>query len=157
MHKLLIAAAAVACAGPALAQPEKPVDPMEEEIRHALPPPGQIEAMAPVIDRSFGALMNLDVGPLLDAADPIRRNPEYGRPGRTLGELGRRDDPYFEQRMRSSIYGTTADMNRMISAFSAATPALVRSMRELERAMDQAMGGYGHSGYDDAPLDDRNE
>jgi hypothetical protein len=98
--------------------------------------------MAPALDRSVGALMNVDVGPLIDAADPWRRRPGYGRPGRTLGALGRRDDPYFEERVRSSIYGATADIGRMMSAFAAAAPALARSLREVERAMDAAIGDY---------------
>ena len=87
--------------------------------------------MAPALDRLLGALLTVDVGPIIDAADPYRRRPDYGRPGRTLGALGSRDDPYFEDRLRSSIYGTTADIGRMMGAFAAAAPALARSLREI--------------------------
>lgn len=150
MHKLLIAAAAAALAVPAVAQAPV-VDPLEEEIVRSLPDPGQVEAMAPVLDRSMGALMSLDVGPILDAADPYGRRPGYGAPGRTLRELGRRDDPYFEERMRSTIYGSTADMSRMMGAFAAAAPSLARSFRELERAMGTAIESYqrGATAYPD--------
>ena len=41
--------------------------------------------MAPTLDRMMGVLLNVDVGPLIDAADPYRRRPGYGRPGRTIG------------------------------------------------------------------------
>jgi hypothetical protein len=140
MPRYLIAAAAAALAAPLAAQPAP--DPLEEEIVRALPPAEEVEAMAPALDRAVGALLNVDVGPLIDAVDPYRRRPGYGRPGRTLGEVGRRDDPYFEERLRSSIYGTTAEMGRMMEGFAAAAPGLARSIRELERAMDSAIGDY---------------
>jgi hypothetical protein len=159
MHKLVIAAAAIAFAAPAFAQlppPKVPYqDPLEDRITRSIPSPGEIEAMAPALDRSMNVLMNMDIGPLMDAVDPLRRSPDYGRPGRTLGAMGGRDDPYFEERMRSSVYGATANMGRMMGAFAAAAPALARSMRELERAMSDAMGGFD-SGYADPypPLPD---
>ena len=140
MPRYLIAAAAAALAAPAVAQPAP--DPLEEEIVRAIPPADEVEAMAPALDRAVGALLNVDVGPLIDAVDPYRRRRDYGRPGRTLGDIGRRDDPYFEERLRSSIYGTTADMGRMMEGLAAAAPSLARSVRELERAMDAAMGDY---------------
>ena len=146
MHKLLITAAAAALAAPAFAQEPVPRDPLEDEIVRAIPDPGEVEAMAPALDRSMDALMNLDVGPIIDAADPYRRGPGYGAPGRTLRELGRRSDPHFEQRMRSTIYGSTADMSRMMGAFAAAAPALARSFRELERALGTAIESYDRRG-----------
>lgn len=142
MHKLLIAAAAAAFAAPGLAQAPPPADPLEEEIVRALPDPEEIEAMAPALDRVLGALLTVDVGPIIDAADPYRRRPGYGRSGRTLGALGSRDDPYFEDRLRSSIYGATADMRRMMGALSTAAPALARSLREMEYAVGAAIDDY---------------
>lgn len=142
MSKLLIAAAAAALAVPAAAQAPVPVDPIERDIVRAIPPVEQIEAMAPALDRLLGALLSVDVGPIVDAADPYRRGRGYGRPGRTLGEVAGRDDPYFEERVRSSLYGATADMGRMMEAFAVAAPALARSVREVERAMDAASEDY---------------
>ena len=127
-------------------------DPLADEIVRAIPPAEQIERMAPALDRMIGALMNVEVGPLIDAVDPYRRAPDYGRPGRTLGELGRRDDPYFEERLRTSIYGTTEGMSRMVDGLAASAPALARSIRELERAMDIAFGAYRQP-YRDEPED----
>ena len=138
MHKSFIAAAAAALAAPAVAQAPAPADPLEEQIVRAIPGPEQVEAMAPALDRLLGALLTIDVGPIIDAADPNRRGRDYGRPGRTLGAIGSRDDPHFEDRMRSNIYGATEDMGRMMGAFAAAAPSLARSVREMERAMDAA-------------------
>ena len=142
MYKFAVAAAAAALALPAAAQPQLYEDPLADEIVRAIPPAEQIERMAPALDRMIGALMNVEVGPLIDAVDPYRRAPDYGRPGRTLGELGRRDDPYFEDRVRSSLYGATSEMSRMTGAFAAAAPALARALREMERAMADATGEY---------------
>ena len=151
MPRILIALAAAALAAPVFAQPAP--DPLEEDIARAIPPAEEIEAMAPALDRAVGALLDVDVGPILDAADPMRRRPGYGRPGRTLGELGRRDDPYFEERLRSSIYDSTADMSRMMGAFAAAAPALARSLREMERAMGAAIEDYHRRRGDSYPDD----
>jgi hypothetical protein len=142
MHKLLIAAAASAFAVPAAAQDRPPVDPIEDEIVRALPNPAQVEAMAPALERMLGALMTIDVGPIIDAADPNRRRPDYGRPGRTLGALGSRDDPYFEDRLRSSVHEATAQTGRMMGAFAAMAPTLARSLRQMEDALRAAVDDY---------------
>jgi hypothetical protein len=101
-------------------------------------PGDKVAAMAPALDRATGAMLDLDVGPILDAADPYGRG-RYQRRHRTLRDIARRDDPYFEQRLRGQIYGTTAAMARMIDAFAAAEPALRRSVRDMEREIDLAV------------------
>lgn len=136
MYKLLLPAVALFAAQPAFAQS---YDPLADEMVEALPAPEDVEAIAPVMDNAIGALLDVDVGPVIDAADPYRRRYDHGRPGRTLGEIGSRDDPYFHDRLRSSVYESTAEMGRMMGAFSAAAPALARTMREFERAIAVAV------------------
>jgi len=124
MRLLLPAAFFLAAAIPAAAQaPAAPGD--------------KVAAMAPALDRVTGAMLDLDVGPIIDAADPYRRD-RYAR-HRTLRDIARRDDPYFERRLRAQIYGTTAAMARMVDAFAAAEPALRRSLIEVEREMGAAI------------------
>jgi hypothetical protein len=142
MYKLLLATAAAAFAAPAFAQDKAPADPIEDEIVRALPDPAQVEAMAPALDRLLGALLTVDVGPVIDAADPNRRRPDYGRPGRTLGALRRRDDPYFEERLHASVHEATAQTGRMMGALAAAAPALARSLREMEQALGAVIDDY---------------
>ena len=141
MRKLALALTVAALAAPAFAQ-ETPRDPLADRIANAVPPAEAVEAIAPALDQALGALLSVDVGPLIDAADPYRRRHDYGRPGRTLGNMGRRDDPYFEERMRDSIYRTTADMGRMMGAFAAAAPSIAASLRQFERAMEAAIDDY---------------
>lgn len=94
-----------------------------------------VDRTAPAIDRATGAMLDLDVGPLLDAADP------YGPRGRhrTLRQIAGRDDPRFERRLRASIYGTADGLNRMIDALAAAEPALRRSVHDMENAIEGAV------------------
>jgi hypothetical protein len=120
MRLLLIAAASAFIAAPALAQPPRPSE--------------QIQDYAPAIDRTADALLNLDLGPLLDAADPYRRHHR-----RTLRDMARRDDPDFERRMHATIYDTAATMGRAADAFAAAQPAMRRALTQFERDMAAAM------------------
>ena len=142
MHKLLIVAAAAALAAPAMAKEPASAEQIEEQIVRAIPEPEQIEAMAPALDRMLAAFLTIDIGPIIDAVDPNRRGPDYGRPGRTLGALGRRDDPHFEDRLRSSVHDATADMGRMMGAFETAAPALARSLVQMRDALGAAIEDY---------------
>ena len=85
--------------------------------------------------RTTGALLDVDVGPIIDAADP------YGPRGRhrTLREIAGRGDPRFERRLRTSIYESAGRLSRAMEAFAAAEPALRRSMRDMEAAIAGAV------------------
>jgi hypothetical protein len=121
MRRMLIAIAATAfIAAPAAAQPPRPSE--------------EIQDYAPAIDRSADALLNLDLGPILDAADPYRAHHR-----RTLRDMARRNDPDFERRMHATIYGTAATMGRAADAFAAAQPAMRRALTQFERDMAAAM------------------
>ena len=157
MRIALALAAATLAAAPAAAQPDRPLS--EREMREALPSPDEIRGMGVALDAMIGALMTVDVGPIIDATDPMRRNPEYGRPGRTVGEMGRRDDPYFEERMRAGVQGATAGIGQMIGAFATVAPQLQRSIEEMSRSIEGAMRNVPRAPgpdyyYDDEP-DDR--
>lgn len=142
MRKLLFLIGAAALAAPVAAQAPVFDDSLDDDIVAAIPQAEEVEAMAPAMDAMAGALLNVDVGPLLDAADPTRRRYDHGMPGRTLGRIAGRDDPYFEERMRSSIYGVTSDMGRMMEALAVAAPAMRRSLREFERGIEGAIDDY---------------
>jgi hypothetical protein len=117
---LIALAATFFIAAPAAAQPQRPSE--------------KIQDYAPAIDRSADAMLNLDLGPILDAIDPYR--PHHRR---TLRDMARRDDPDFERRMHATIYGTAATMGRAADAFAAAEPAMRRALTQFERDMAAAM------------------
>ena len=143
MKKLLTAlAASTLLAAPAAAHDPAVDAEIEARVAASLPSGREIEAIAPVLDRSVDAMLELDVGPLLDAADPYARRPGYGRPGRTLRRMGRRNDPYFEARLRDSIYGSTAELGRMMDSIAVAAPAFTRSLLEMQRGIEAAVDDY---------------
>jgi hypothetical protein len=144
MRKAMMVIAGLALAAPAAAQ--APIfDNADREMVDALPSAAEVEAVAPLLDQVMGSILRVDVGPLLDAADPYRRRVDHGDPGRTLGELAHRDDPWFEDRMRSSIHGVTSDMGRMMEAIAAAAPVMRRSLREFEHGIGVALDDYERS------------
>ena len=87
-----------------------------------------VRQATPMVDRSVDSALELDIGPLLDALDP------YSPRGRrmTLRELGRRDDPDFDRRLRASIYRGSARAAATLDAMATAAPSIRRSLRELE-------------------------
>lgn len=152
MRSLIIAACLAGTAAPGAAQ--GPSAPPPSDYTRNLPRGDDIEAIAPAIDRSVDTMLELDVGPLIDAADPFARLPGYGRRGRTLRELGRRKDPYFEQRLRASIYGGTAQAGRMMDAIAAAAPAMQRSLEAFERGIAEALRTVPPRGLPPGDIDD---
>jgi hypothetical protein len=142
MRRLLIAAAAVALAGPALAEPVFTPD-MDDDIVRAVPPAGEIEAMGETMDRVLGAVLDVPIGPIVDAveaADPdARRHRRSHSRDRTLRDMASRDDPYFEERLRDSVYGVTAGMGAVAEQVAIVAPAMRRALGQMERDMDRAI------------------
>lgn len=142
MRLAILAATMIAAAAPAAAQtfPEE----MDEEIARSIPHPSEIDAVAVTMDRVLGAMMNVPVGDLANAVDPYRRE----HPGTTIGDLGRRDDPWFEERMRGSVYDVTDGLGDMATQVAIIAPILRRSLADLERNLDAAIGDYDRA-YED--------
>lgn len=94
-----------------------------------------VRQAAPMLDRSANSALELDIGPLLDALHP------YGPRGRhmTLRELGRRDDPDFDNRLRRSIYRGSARAATTLDAMAVAAPSLRQSLRQMQAAIAGAM------------------
>lgn len=156
----MILAAAFAAATSTLAIPSAAQAPAR--------PGDKVAAMAPALDRATGAMLDVDVGPIIDALDPYGRR-HVGH--RTLRDIARRDDPGFEPRLRGQIYGTTAALARTMDAFAAAEPQLRRSLDQIEIAIDTAVRDarrplppgdadddwdrdLDDEGYEDEPYDD---
>ena len=128
---LAVIGAASLAALPAAAQPRP--QPREETALR-----GGAEAVrqaAPMLDRSANSALELDIGPLLDALHP------YGPRGRhmTLRELGRRDDPDFDDKLRRSIYRGSARTAAALDAMANAAPSLRRSLRQMQAAIAGAV------------------
>jgi hypothetical protein len=117
----------------------------EDDDRRALPPQEELERGADKLHRVLDALMDIRVGPLVDAVDPEGARDRYRR-DETLGEMAARDDPYYRERMHDSIEGATAGMSGMIARLALITPVLERSLEDVERSIEDAMDNVPEGG-----------
>ncbi len=132
---LLAAAGAAILAGPASAQDYRGAkDYGGAQDYRAAEAAEAIGRAAPAIDRTTRALLDLDIGPILDAADPSRPHSH-----RTVRDMAARDDPDFERHLRASIYGNAARVQRMTAAAAAAEPALRQALAQFQASIAAAI------------------
>ena len=137
MRTLIIAATALAAALAATSAGAQPYpDPRDEAIARAIPPAAEIEAMGETLARVADALMDVDIGPVVDAIDPEGRG--YRRE-RTLGEMASRDDPYARERMRDEIAGASVGLGAMAQELAVLAPVLRRSLEDAAHRMEDAI------------------
>ncbi len=136
MRKFLIAAAALVAAAPVTAQPAYDEDWDDEEVAAPLDA-RQIGQMAQAMDRLVGAVMDLPVGGIAAAVDPLGRGGVY--PGDTLRDLATRDDPAAEARIRAGIRGAARGVGVMSETFARMLPMLRRSFDEMSRSLEVAI------------------
>jgi hypothetical protein len=130
MRRLLIALVAFATPQTAFAAPAS-----NTPISDSLPSRDTIERAGTAVERMLRALMQIDIAPLADAVDPGR--PRAGR-RETIGDLARRDDPYFDERLQRSVGAFSDTMIALQDTVRRLEPALRQSMREFERSVEEA-------------------
>lgn len=135
MRKLIIAAAAMVAAVPASAQPayDDDYDVRDERSLDRR----DIGRMAGAMERMVGAIMDLPVGGIAAAVDPLGRGGVH--PGDTVRDLAERDDPYAERRIRAGIRGTARGVDAMSESLARMMPVLRRSIDEMSRSFEDAM------------------
>lgn len=138
MRKLILTFSLLACAAPALAQPAY-VDPRDRDIVESLPHPYEVEEMGDRLGQAVGALADVPVGGLINALDPTAR----ANPNTSIADVAGRDDPYFRERMQDEVAGMSLKAADMMRGVAMAAPALRRSLEEIERSLDRALGGLG--------------
>lgn len=136
MRKFIFTAVALLVAAPALAQPayEDDRDPPRDEIAIDA---ADVARMGRAMERMVGALMDLPVGGIAAAIDPLGRGGVH--PDDTVRDLAERDDPYAEQRIRAGIRGTASGIGAMSEALARMMPVLRRSIDDIRRSVDAAM------------------
>jgi hypothetical protein len=159
MRKLLISATAIALAGPALAQAQAPGASqgrppahsraphrqseedrrLSDEVRRSVPGAAETREAAETVDRVVGAVLDVPIGPIVDAVDPQRRQSRSGRSNETVRDMASRDDPHFEEKVRGSIHGMTANMGAVMEQIAVVAPIMRRTMEEIERSVDTAI------------------
>jgi hypothetical protein len=134
MRAMRIGFIALTLAAPSLAAAAASTD---DEMAAALPKQQEIDQAADTLDRLVGALLDVRIGPLAEAIDPERRA-DPRRRDETLRDMARRDDPYFEQRMRGSIATMRDNAGAMMARLAALAPLLRETMAEFERQVGEA-------------------
>lgn len=138
MRYLILAASALAfSASAAQAQSsERFPEEMDDKIVRSVPPPEAMEEMAHTVGRAAEAVLDVPVGGIIQAIDPNRRVHR----DETLGEVARRDDPYIRERIRDSVGGLAVGMGDLAARVAVVAPALRRSLADLERNLERALG-----------------
>jgi hypothetical protein len=153
LRKLIIAMTALAAAAPAFAQPG--YDPRGDDLVRRLPPPEEVERIGDSVGAATDALMDVDIGPVVDALDPYHRR--YRRGPETIGDLAGRRDPYARERMRAEIGAVTVGLGAAVQQMAVMTPILRRSLEDSIVRMEEAIA-RGRTSYQrgyDRRYDDR--
>ena len=147
-HPILAAgvpALALLIAAPAFAQPR------------AVPPPplaaGALTPDAPErigrqIDRIAEAMMDIDIGPVVDAIDPTAR---YRGEPTSLGDIAGRRDPYARARMHADIAATSAGLGVAVRQAAAAAPILLQTLAQASRQIEAAARDARARAYGNVP------
>ena len=140
MRKLILAPVAIVAASmiaaPALAQTH--VDPRDRELIESLPHPYEVEEMGDRLGDALGAMVDVPVGGVINAIDPYAR----AHPDTSIGDLARRDDPYFDEKLQDQVADISLKMADMVRGVAIAAPAFRRSLEELERSLAPLMDSY---------------
>jgi hypothetical protein len=149
LRKLILAAsipaAALLFAFPAAAQPARPSAP---PVARRLPPPNPVGQYGDRIGRVADAIMDIDLGPLVDAIDPGAR---YRGTPRSLGDVATRRDPYARARMHEEIDVTTAGLGAAARDAAVMAPLVRQALRQVTRDIDAATRDARTRYYDGAP------
>ncbi len=138
MRKLLFLAFVGTFAAPLCSQPVRS-DELSSDIVRGLPHPYDVEDAGGKIGAAVGAILDVPIGGVVQAIDPAARVD----PRRTLGDVAGRDDPEFEGRLQDEVAGLSLKAADMVRGLAAAAPVLGRSVAQLERDLDRALGGLG--------------
>lgn len=125
MRKLILAATLLAAAAPLAAQPARHAPPV--------PPPGAVRALGDRVAGTADALMDVDVGPVIDAIDP--RGP---RGPRTLGDIATHGDPYARGRIHRDIDVASARLDATARELAIMAPRLMQTIQETRQRLKAA-------------------
>ena len=119
------------------AQPARvPSVPETQEIQRALNDPVITERLSAMLPALGEAMLNMPVGEIKAAAEGRRASNAEKR--QTVRDLGRRDDPNFEQNLRRDLASSGEMMKASMRAMANALPAMMdgmqKAMGELEKA-----------------------
>ena len=132
-------------ASPALAQNKPAAPPETMAVPPQLTDPAMAEQLGGMMQAMSKAILNLPVGEIQAAAEgrPVTRADR----GRTLGDLSRRDDPNFERNFDRDLAMSRATVQASMKAVATALPAVMKSLNDAGRAIEQATANLPSPNY----------
>ena len=140
MRASLIALPLLILAAPLSAQVSPyPTDERDAEIARAIPTQAEMDALGAVLGRVTGALMDVEIGGVIDAIDPEGGDAwKREERSRTIGDLAGADDPYAKERMERSVEIATSGMGDVMTDIAILAPRLRRTFEEVGRDIEDA-------------------
>lgn len=135
MRILSVLLLSAAVAAPAAAQ-QRPASGETVEIQRALTDRAVTEKLTEVLPALGDALLKLPVGEIEAAIEgrPATRSDKR----RTVGDLGKRDDPNFERNLKADLGNSGEMMKAGMRAMAAALPAIMDGMKTMAEEMENA-------------------
>lgn len=143
----ITAVAAALLATPAIAQPPKPERPSAADAARLLGNPAVQDSAARALTQLAGIVLDTRVGPLA-ALDPDADI----RPGDTLRDLKRRDDPRYEQHLYRDTKRALGEAGAVAGGVAAQSEELRRTAARLHDALAPLIGALAPA--EDAPAGD---
>jgi hypothetical protein len=131
-------------ASPGIAQ-TKPAPATPSTVMPALTDPATADKLARMMQALSQAFLNLPVGEI-EAAAAGRAATPVDR-GRTLREVGRRENPNFEQDLQRDLAASGPLMKASMKAMAAALPAMMKGMSEARRELEKATANMPSPNY----------
>ena len=135
----------VLLANPAFAQDRHPAPSTDRRVAavgDALSNPAVQDSAATLVGALANALLDTHVGPLARYTDPR----DGVRPSDTLGDMIRRDDPRFDQRLRDGTRGAVAEAGQAAQNAATMTAELNATAARLRRVLDAASKAMDETG-----------
>jgi hypothetical protein len=105
-------------------------------MQQVLSDPATADKLARMMQALSGAFLNLPVGELEAAAQGRAVTPADR--GRTLREVGRKENPNFERDLQRDLAASNGTMQASMKALAAALPAMVKGLTEAGREIEKA-------------------
>jgi hypothetical protein len=144
---LVLPLAMIAAPAAAQVKPKAPAPAQADPgaVQQVLTDPATADKLARMLQALSGAFLNMPVGEI-EAAAAGRAVTPADR-SRTLREVGRRDNPNFEQDLQRDLAASGPMLRASMNAMAAALPAMMKGMGEAARELDKATANMPSPNY----------
>ena len=145
MRALMVIAAASLAAAPAAAQENPAPASPKIQIPKELTDPAMADKLADIMQALSTAFLDLPVGEIEAAVEG--RKPTAQDRKRTIRDVGRGDDPHFEQRLQQQVAAAKPMMQASMKAIAAALPAMIEGMSAAAKELEKATASLPSPNY----------